>query len=170
MQRNMTERQYVYKIAEIVKVTDGDTYWLHVDAGFRAHILINVRLNGYDCPEAHKGSDWEKDQATKARDIATAFLTGNAGHLWIQTEKDPDNFGRWLGDIWAEHPDGYGPFRLGEGLRNMGLASVWPTRWRDEYDPLDAIPVEPTKDHDWARLRQIEREYGIRDDEEETAQ
>jgi hypothetical protein len=31
----MTERQYVYKITEVVKVVDGDSYWLRVDVGFR---------------------------------------------------------------------------------------------------------------------------------------
>lgn len=138
----MTERQYVYKIAEVVKVTDGDTYWLRVDVGFRALVLINVRLNGYDCPEAHRGTDWEKDQAAKARYEAHWWLTASGkGDIWIRTEKDPDNFGRWLGEIWYENPSNVTE-GLGEYLRGLSLASVWPTKWRDEFEHLDAIPVD----------------------------
>jgi endonuclease YncB( thermonuclease family) len=136
----MAERQYVYKITEVVKVTDGDTYWLRVDVGFRETVLINVRLLGYDCPEAHKGSEFEKAQAALARDLAAKYLlpwtiAGAEGTLWIRTEKDPDNFGRWLGDLWWEFstkPDT--ELHLGEYLRKEDLASIWPTRWHEEFD------------------------------------
>lgn len=129
----MTERQYVYKITEVVKVTDGDTYWLRVDVGFRQENLINVRLAGYDCPERTKGSEMEKAQANRARDTAMVFLTRVTLDTWIRTEKDPDHFGRWLGHIWQEPTPGE-VWKLGDWLRDFGLASIWPTRWREEYD------------------------------------
>ena len=124
----MPVSEYIYRIAEVVKVTDGDTYWLRVDVGFRALVLINVRLNGYDCPEAHRGSDFERAEAVRARDYADNFLTSDLG-LWVRTQKDPDSFGRWLGDIWNQYGTG-----LGEYLASYRLAAIWPTRWRDEYD------------------------------------
>lgn len=135
----MTSRQYVYRITEIVKVTDGDTYWLRVDTGFRQTLLINVRLNGYDCPERHKGSAFEKTEAIRAASVATDFLEPvtpiPGSSLWVRTEKDPDNFGRWLGDVWIESDSDRWPERhLGAELRSHGLASVWPQRWRDEYE------------------------------------
>jgi endonuclease YncB( thermonuclease family) len=133
----MTERQYVYKITDVVKVTDGDTYWLRVDVGFRQENLIHVRLHGFDCPEAHRGSEYEKAQAVQARQAALDFFANPKHIRWIQTEQDPDNFGRWLGRIWD---DATGEL-LGQYLRFLGLASVWPTRWRDEFEHLDAIPV-----------------------------
>lgn len=130
----MTERQYVYKITEVVKVVDGDSYWLCVDVGFRQENLINVRLAGYDCPEAHRGTEREKQKAIEARQQADLFLRRPSGQLWIQTEKDPDNFGRWLGHIWVETGSHDDNLHLGETLRGADLASYWPTHWRDEYD------------------------------------
>src|SRR5215216_5753121 len=123
----MADRQYVYKITEVVKVVDGDSFWLRCDVGFRQNILINVRLMGYDCPEAHKGSDYEKAQAWLAREYAAKFFESLAP-IWVKTEKDPDNFGRWLGQFWYELEDGT-PYDLGYNLQQQELATVWPTRW-----------------------------------------
>lgn len=134
----MTNREYVYKITEVVKVTDGDTYWLRVDVGFRGELLINVRLLGFDCPEAHRGTEREKALAVKARELAASFLWLDRPDMtyWIATQKDPDNFGRWLGDIWLERSDGTEQ-QLGDWLRIHHLASVWPRRWRDEFDKVE---------------------------------
>lgn len=129
----MTARQYVYKIVEIVKVTDGDTYWLRVDVGFRALVLINVRLHGYDTPEAHRGTTYEKAKAVEARNLAIAWFDANKGSIWIETMKDPDS-GRWLGSIWADEADDSFDYLLGVALVGENLASYWPARWRDEYD------------------------------------
>lgn len=72
-------------------------------------------------------------QAKYATGYADAWLLGTPGTLWVRTEPDPDDFGRWLGEVWAEDEDGTKRL-LGEYLRGLGLASVWPTRWRDEYE------------------------------------
>ena len=129
----MTTQQYVYRIANVRRVVDGDTYWFDLDAGFRTTVLVNIRLHGYDCPERARGSQHERDQAKYATGYADAWLLGTPGALWVRTEPDPDDFGRWLGEIWAEDGDGT-KLLLGEYLRSLGLASVWPTRWHEEYD------------------------------------
>jgi len=134
----MDERQYVYKITQVVKIVDGDTYWLRCDVGFRQEILINVRLSGYDCPESNRGSDYEKAKALEAHTAAYTFLSMLLP-LYIRTEKDPDNFGRWLGDIWAGGVVDSEVVHLGQGLRLKGLASVWPTRWREEFDKAEGV-------------------------------
>ena len=133
----MTSRQYVYRVTEVVKVTDGDTYWIKVDVGFRATVLVNIRLDGYDCPERNSGSLFEKNSAATATAFASLWLRDALGTgLWVRTEKDPDNFGRWLGDVWVEYDGDQWPERhLGAELRAQGLASIWPTRWRQEFDP-----------------------------------
>lgn len=125
-------QEYVYRIKEIVKVTDGDTYWFQVDVGFRQTILINVRLSGYDTPERYRGSDFEKLMAVSATDEAIAFFDNDEA-LWVQTEKDPDSFGRWIGTIWRENLSGDKTY-LGEVLQAKNLASTWPTRWREAFD------------------------------------
>jgi endonuclease YncB( thermonuclease family) len=131
----VTTQQYVYRVTEVVKVTDGDTYWLRLDVGFRQEILIDCRLDGWDAPEMTKGSDYEKQQAKIARQVASDWLTAalKVG-LWIRTEKDPDDFGRWLGDLWTETSDGLVADHLGMALASQKLASAWPTRWHEVYD------------------------------------
>lgn len=132
-----TSQQYIYRITEVVKVTDGDTFWLRLDVGFRQTLLVNLRLSGYDCPERTRGSERERAMAREAQQVAALFLqervVRGAGSLWVRTEQDPDNFGRWLGDVWREDPDGIRR-HLGAELRSHDLASVWPRRWRDEFD------------------------------------
>lgn len=129
----MTSQQYVYKVSNVRRVVDGDTYWLDLDVGFRQTGLVNIRLSGYDCPERAKGSAHEREQAKYATGYADAWLLATPGVLWVRTEPDPDDFGRWLGEIWAEDEGGTKRL-LGEYLRSLGLASIWPQRWRDEFD------------------------------------
>jgi endonuclease YncB( thermonuclease family) len=137
----MTTKQYVYRVTEIVKVTDGDTYWLRVDCGFRQEILIDCRLDGWDCPESNRGSAYEKQRAHVATRVATDWLTAAlAKGLWIHTEKDPDDFGRWLGELWTETDDGGVADHLGLALASQRLASAWPTRWREVYDTTKETP------------------------------
>jgi endonuclease YncB( thermonuclease family) len=134
----MTSQEYVYRITEVVKVVDGDSYWLRVDVGFHQSALINVRLLGYDCPERTKGSQRERQLGGAALAVAGTFLTDEDPDItcWIRTRRDPDSFGRWLGDIWQERGDEM--LHMGEALRHLGLASVWPIRWRDEFDKATA--------------------------------
>lgn len=136
----MTTRQYIYRVTEVVKVTDADTAWLKLDVGFRQSLLVNIRLLGYDAPERTKGSAHEKAEAVRATSVATEFLAPAVPipgtSLWVRCQKDPDSFGRWLGDVWLESDGDIWPERhLGAELRSRGLASVWPQRWRSEFDP-----------------------------------
>jgi endonuclease YncB( thermonuclease family) len=129
-------RRYVYTVDRIEKVTDGDTYWLHLDVGFRQTMLAHLRLYGWDTPEINRGTVFEKSEARRAGAVAALFLTtALAGEetVWVRTERDPDNFGRWLGEVWAEAPDG-AVTTLGDLLHEARLASAWPTRWREEFD------------------------------------
>lgn len=128
-------RRYIYPVLGIEKFTDGDTYWFRLDVGFRQTQLTEIRLLGYDTPERHRGTPFERAEAVRATGVATTWLAQalQAGNLWVRTEPDPDKYGRWLGDIWAEPEDGI-VVRLGEVLREQRLASVWPTRWHEEFD------------------------------------
>lgn len=116
----------------MLRVIDGDTYLLSLDIGFHATLAVNIRLYGWDCPEKTKGNAYERRQALYATGYADAWLLSPPGVLWVRTEPDPDDFGRWLGDIWAEQPDGT-QAHLGDYLAGLKLASPWPIRWRDMY-------------------------------------
>lgn len=121
-------RQYVYKVTDVVRVIDGDTFWVRLDVGFRQTILAEIRLWGYDTPELHGSPSLERAAALEAKELTAAWLTKHKDDLWVRTEPDTDNFGRWLGEVFSTDAA-----HLGDALREKSLASVWPTRWREEF-------------------------------------
>lgn len=125
-------REYVYRLDRVERVVDGDTYWLHLDVGFRQTQLTHVRLDGFDTPELFRPeNDHEAAKAREAREFVVAWL-GEDGPVYVHTRKDPDSFGRWLGVVFRDGPDDTW-VSMGEQLAAQGLASVWPTRWREEH-------------------------------------
>jgi endonuclease YncB( thermonuclease family) len=130
----VTTAPYVYRIASVLRVVDGDSFWAYCDVGFYETKLINVRLMGVDCPEKRQGSAFERRTAFNAQQFTALWLTPREGvSLWVRTEKDPDNFGRWLGDVWGEN--GESAQNLGSALIIAHLATEYPTRWHEVYDP-----------------------------------
>ena len=133
----MTDR-YTYPILA-AEVIDGDTFRLTIDVGLRLTAKIPVRLNGWDTPEkrstsTRKVSEAEKQAALRAESCADDWLfyrlddvAMDRCSLWVRTEKDPEVYGRWLGDVWAE--DEHGVIHLGEELAQHDLATRWPERW-----------------------------------------
>ena len=83
--------EHVYRVKAVERVVDADTYWLHLDVGFRGTLLVNIRLNGYDCPERRQGSANEKQHALYATGYADAWLLRPPGDLLVHTEPDPDS-------------------------------------------------------------------------------
>lgn len=138
----MTTLEYVQRVREFREdlYHDGDSFYLVTSVPFHLTALINVRLLGFDCPELRKGTAFEKARAVLAQTLTAQWLRNRLdpevidAKVWVRTEPIEDDFGRWLGDVWAEYPDGTSS-RLGDVLRAAGLASVWPTRWREELDP-----------------------------------
>lgn len=45
----MTRPAYRYRAA-VIRVVDGDTFELSIDAGFHVHVQTHVRLLGWSCP------------------------------------------------------------------------------------------------------------------------
>lgn len=133
--RSMTLSElYVYRIRRLVRVVDGDTYDLVLDAGFHLSYAHRFRLFEWDTPEVRAGTDWEKQQAGVA---TTAVVDWFANHqplnqLRVRTHK-ADSFGRWLADVFHLGEDGQ-VSDLGDHLAGLELATAWPTRWRDRYD------------------------------------
>lgn len=133
----MTHRDWLFEVVEAERIVDGDTYWLRLDVGFRQWQLTPIRLLGHDTAELYRPqSDAELDAARDATAYVTDWFTNRLADptcsVWARTERDPDSFGRWLADIWAEWPDGE-TRHLGQSLRDIGLAATWPHRWREVY-------------------------------------
>lgn len=128
-------KDWVFQVVGVEKVTDGDTFWLRLDVGFRQTQLTHLRLMDYDTPELYRPqSDFERDEARRARNFVIHWLDAYMDQgIRARTEKDPDAFGRWLVTLDVPHEDGV-TSHLGQELQDLGLASLWPTRWREEFD------------------------------------
>lgn len=127
---------HVYPVTEVVKVTDGDTFWLRVDVGFRESLLAEIRLLGWDTPELRKGTPTERQMGKVASVFTGDWLLRprDPGRMYVHTEPDPDDFGRWLGDVWFEPEDENEPIdHLGEALFHEGLDVAWPKRWHEVH-------------------------------------
>jgi endonuclease YncB( thermonuclease family) len=129
---------YDYRVSAVSRVVDGDTYDLVLrqpipfDFGFYIKVnpeaTVRVRLLGWDTPETRSGSAFERSCAATATALAMSWWAERRSVAWVHTEK-ADDFGRWLGRVWCDDDS-----ELGEVLAGEGLATPWPTRWRDVYD------------------------------------
>lgn len=129
-----------FKVVGVEKITDGDTYWLRLDVGFRQTQLTHLRLLDYDTPELFRPqSDYERGEARRAKEVVEEwflFINDPSTTVVVRTENDPDSFGRWLGEFTAHKEDGelHVNGHLGRHLSNLMLASEWPLRWREVFD------------------------------------
>ena len=102
--------------AQLVRVTDGDTYRLHVDLGFHVRAEHAFRLRGVDCPELDTAG------GKAAREFAESwFLDHWHAQEWpirIVTDKDRMTFNRYVANVsCAEGHD------LGEAIVAAGHGS-----------------------------------------------
>lgn len=120
---------YVYEVEEVVRVTDGDTYWFkiileskEVDYGFRIYEKINkthigvFRLLDYDTPETYRPKSEAERELGK---LATQFVKdafSKAGRIRIKSYKDSKGkYGRYLAEVFYLLGDEW--FHLGEQLK-----------------------------------------------------
>lgn len=93
--------------ARCVKVVDGDTVDLHVDVGFHSFRQERFRLAGIDAPEL-SGRNADPEPAKESKAFVASQLQPGMGEAWplrIETEKDPDNFGRYICRIFYKLGD-----------------------------------------------------------------
>lgn len=135
------DRTWLFTVAGVERISDGDSYWLYVDTGFRRASLENFRLNGYDTPELFSSlaSAFEKEKAREAKAESERWFrdhlaTGET--IWLRSFKDTDRYGRWLGEFWTGSPS-QETDALGGHLESLGLAANSPggrVKWREIYD------------------------------------
>jgi endonuclease YncB( thermonuclease family) len=98
---------YEYRVNNIAKSVDGDTFDFDVDLGFYNILRIRVRLRGVDTYEIYGRNAHEL--GVPARDFAEAWMIERvvSGDLGVRTFKLTPNtpvadgaFGRWLGDVF----------------------------------------------------------------------
>lgn len=95
----MIEPTYIYRAALLPPVKqaemDGDTWWMDVDLGMRAHLFVKIRLRNYSCPERMEPG------GVAAKEYTLQLLYGAAA-LVIQTHKDRLSYDRWVADVYAD--------------------------------------------------------------------
>jgi micrococcal nuclease len=116
--------------AQCLNVVDGDTVDLFVDQGFRGYQVGRFRLYAIDTCELNSSDPAKREQALAAKEKMIEWLhpasDGATVNLrkWpcrIESFRDPDNFGRWLANIYYLDQEGLEHFANGE-LLEVGLA------------------------------------------------
>lgn len=96
------EHHWVFP-ARTAAVVDGDTVDLVIDQGMHSTRQERVRLLSVDAPEVRGPSRLAGIAAKKF--VSEWMINGNAfneyeWNLLVRTEKDPDNFSRYLAQVW----------------------------------------------------------------------
>ncbi len=79
--------------ATVLRVVDGDTWWIEADLGCDTRLRMTVRAAGINCPEMRT------PEGQAAAMYALSWVTGS-GPLVLRTEKDrKEKYGRYLGDL-----------------------------------------------------------------------
>ena len=89
---------YNYKIKEIVKVIDGDTFDARIDLGFDINIKKRIRIYGINCPECRTRNKAEKKRGLAAKKFLTELLESFDGDILLNS-KGIGKYGRVLGEI-----------------------------------------------------------------------
>ena len=92
---------YSYRVKNIVKIIDGDTFDCIVDLGFDVLLEARVRMMGIDTPESRTRDLEEKKFGLLAKKWLTNHLSDNI-IITTQLDNEKGKFGRILGTVWAE--------------------------------------------------------------------
>jgi len=115
---------YEYRVFDIPRVIDGDTFDFDVDLGFYTIIRVRVRLNGIDTPEVY-GPNRDPERGPAASEAAAQWLARvhEKRQVGLRTFKAnwdvplaAGAFGRWLGDVYDIKTGEYlAQYLIGEG-------------------------------------------------------
>lgn len=98
----MTPDLWTYR-ASLVRVVDGDTVVMRLDLGFRTSCEQSLRLVGVNAPELFSGTNREVGATAKADCERWLWEHQHQDIVWpyvVQTVKDRQTFGRYLGTVY----------------------------------------------------------------------
>lgn len=106
-EENRLQPAYTYGVSELVRVVDGDTFWLLIDLGDRTYRERDVRLLGCNCPESNRK---ESRAAGIAAKEATKEWFATHKNLVVKTVRDArdqsDSLGRFLATVRGDDSQG----------------------------------------------------------------
>ncbi len=95
--------------SKLVRVVDGDTYYMLIDLGFRTRGEHSIRLWGLDTPEL-RGTEEEKVRGRAAKQFVIDWFKTHrhpeteGNQPWpfkLHTQKDKTSFNRYIGEIYC---------------------------------------------------------------------
>ena len=97
-----TINPYIYRVAEIKKVIDGDTIDVVIDLGFSISLNKRVRLAGIDTPESRTTDNYEKKFGLESKEWLTQKLK-TCTDIIIKTDlpDSTEKYGRILGWLFV---------------------------------------------------------------------
>ena len=124
--------------AQCINVVDGDTADFLVDLGFRQYMKTRFRFARINTPELSSADPAVRAKAQEAKDFVIKAIgslqgpafTDNAYNCRLVAAKDPDNYGRWLAEVYYA-PGGdpargsYVELSLNQALLDTGLAVLY---------------------------------------------
>ena len=103
----------------IVKhIVDGDTFDILIDAGLQEYPYVTVRLLGVDTPETNRLATREAGREAKVY-VEEVMPVGSP--ICVDTEPDPDSFGRFLVNVTLPNGDDLGLLLLDAGHAVMKI-------------------------------------------------
>lgn len=118
--------------AQCLNVVDGDTADFVVDLGFHQYMKARFRFARINAPEMNSTDPVVRAKAQEAKDfvkkaisnVAPCF-TDAAWSVRIVPGKDPDNYGRWLAEIYYVPAGQSIEGSLNQELLDLGLAVLY---------------------------------------------
>lgn len=90
--------------ARVLRIIDGDTFRAEIDLGYTVKIEDDVRIYGYNSPDAGKKGKTQADE--DAAGLALGRLIPIGTYVYIQSQKNKgskkEKYGRWLRKVWRE--------------------------------------------------------------------
>ena len=104
----MTKCEFIYRVASLERVVDGDTIDVTIDLGFDVCTRQRVRLLGIDTPESRTSDAEEKKfgllSKTKLKEWCLKAVESDSDDIEIELrcpERDSrGKFGRILAEVW----------------------------------------------------------------------
>jgi len=115
---------YDYKVIDVPRVIDGDTFDLDIDLGFYASLRVRIRLYGIDTPEIFGRN--ASPLGTLAREYAVGWIAESlardtlrvrTARLSSSTPVSDGGFGRWAGQLYDTETEQ----ELAKELRKQGF-------------------------------------------------
>ena len=110
---------YQYK-AKVERIVDGDTIDIVVDLGFKITTNQRIRMARINTPETfnvRKDSE-EYQKGLAAKQYVERRLAAFNNEIKLETEKDTEKYGRYIGTIWLADS----AISLNDELVEKGLA------------------------------------------------